>query len=137
MPQCQGIFVPLVNSLDATVAQASSVSPDPAAARRDPDALLQAVEEARISCVAQLRALSGCAKGLTNNVAPLNAISVSEEEEEENMAKMEEARADPRMVELRARITAVMGQCTSIWSADAEVGEVCRVSFLARLMLNC
>lgn len=40
------------------------------------------------------------------------------------MSKMEAARLDSRMVELRTRITAVMGHCTSIWSADAEVGEV-------------
>lgn len=85
----------------------------------------QSPEEARVACVAQLRALSGCAKGLTNNLSPLAALGVTDEEEQEIMATMEIARADPLMVDLRSKITLALRLLTSIWSADAEVGEVC------------
>ncbi|KAG8848646.1 hypothetical protein FRB96_001053 [Tulasnella sp. 330] len=101
-----GIVSPLVTALTDILAQATT-----------------APEEARNACVSQLRALSGCAKGLTNNVAPLVAISISDDEELEQVRDMEVARADPLMVELRIRITGVLGVATNIWSADAEVGE--------------
>lgn len=80
-------------------------------------------EEARTSTVAQLHALSGCAKGLTNNTDPLLEFSTADEDLE-SVRLMEQAREDPRMTELRNKIIQVLTLAMSIWSADAEVGDV-------------
>ncbi|KAG8982393.1 hypothetical protein FRB93_008149 [Tulasnella sp. JGI-2019a] len=101
-----GIVSPLVTALADVLAQAST-----------------APEEARSACVSQLRALSGCAKGLTNNMAPLVAMSISDEEELELIREMDIGRANPLMLELRTRITGVLGIAINIWAADAEVCE--------------
>ncbi|KIO27349.1 hypothetical protein M407DRAFT_73314 [Tulasnella calospora MUT 4182] len=82
----------------------------------------QAPEEARTSTVAQLHALSGCAKGLTNNTDPLLEFSTADEDIE-SVRLMEQARQDPRMMELRNKIIQVLTLAMSIWSADAEVGD--------------
>ncbi|KAG9019808.1 hypothetical protein FRB90_005956 [Tulasnella sp. 427] len=83
---------------------------------------VEASEEARASTLAQLHALSGCAKGLTNNTDPLLEFS-TEDEDMESIRLMEQARMDPRMTELRSKIIHVLTLAMSIWSADAEVGD--------------
>ncbi|KAG8960312.1 hypothetical protein FRC00_000674 [Tulasnella sp. 408] len=101
----EGVVAPLVVSLGESLNRAP-----------------QALEEARTSTVAQLHALSGCAKGLTNNTDPLMEFSTADEDLE-SVRLMEQARRDPRMMELRNKIIQVLTLAMSIWSADAEVGD--------------
>ncbi|KAG8960035.1 hypothetical protein FRC05_007133 [Tulasnella sp. 425] len=101
----EGVVAPLVVSLGESLNRAP-----------------QTPEEARTSTVAQLHALSGCAKGLTNNTDPLLEFSTADEDLE-SVRLMEQAREDPRMTELRNKIIQVLTLAMSIWSADAEVGD--------------
>ncbi len=88
---------------------------------------MQASEESRTACVAHLQAISACAKGLTNS-ADFTVELSTDEEDRERILKMEKARADPRMEALRARILEAVRATMSIWSSDAEVGEVRRLN---------
>ncbi|KAG8926042.1 hypothetical protein FRC01_009412 [Tulasnella sp. 417] len=118
----EGVVAPLVVSLGESLNRAPHVSFEKARSSSDTNANIKAPEEARTSTVAQLHALSGCAKGLTNNTDPLLEFSTADEDME-SVRLMDQARQDPRMVELRNKIIQVLTLAMSIWSADAEVGD--------------
>jgi len=89
------------------------------------------MEEARTISVAQLHALSGCAKGLTNNSDAFMTEDLPGSTQEENLKELNEARDDPRMVDLRLKILNYVTKTTSIWSADSETSDVRFFSLVA------
>ncbi|TFY77229.1 hypothetical protein EWM64_g6783 [Hericium alpestre] len=77
-------------------------------------------EEARILAIQQLHTLTGITKGLTQAT---EAIMLDEEPALESMKDMEEARKDPRIVQLRDAITEAICSCVDLWSTDASVSD--------------
>lgn len=75
-----------------------------------------------MACVTTLQALSGCAKGLTSNSDLLDLHTSPESEAASDAIAV--ARTDPRLIDLRRKVVEVLTLTMSIWSADAEVGEV-------------
>jgi hypothetical protein len=80
-------------------------------------------EDSRTSAVDQLQTLTGVAKGLTRATDSIFALDYSPELSEEEI-KMNQARNDPRMVQLRADILSLIQNALDIWSTDALVSDV-------------
>ncbi|KAG8959657.1 hypothetical protein FRC03_007658 [Tulasnella sp. 419] len=85
----------------------------------------QLPEQARLVCISQLQALSGCAKGLTNNVDALFDFDAetSGPTEEEKLEILNQARQEPVITNIRDRIVQQIGKALEIWSTDAETSE--------------
>lgn len=78
-------------------------------------------------CVAQLRALTACAKGL----APSEDDIFDDDTDEQGVAHTtltNQARADPRLSSLRDHITAAIGRVVEMWSTDVEIADVSTLS---------
>ncbi|KZV82789.1 ARM repeat-containing protein [Exidia glandulosa HHB12029] len=101
----QGIITPVVTKLMQALDNSSTL----------PD-------EARLLCLNELQALTGCAKGLTSQ----NETFFDADEDDEvtaNNERMERARAHPDIVKLREAITLALSRTVDIWSTDATIAD--------------
>ena len=83
----------------------------------------QLPEDARYLAIQQLQALTGIAKGLTRISDSLPTIDGSAEALEET-GKLNRAREDVRMAELRNLLMQAITSTIELWSTDASVGDV-------------
>ena len=84
---------------------------------------LQLPEDARQLTIQQLQALTGVAKGLTRVSDSLPTIDGSAEALEET-ERLNRAREDARMAELRNLLMQAITSTIELWSTDASVGDV-------------
>lgn len=85
--------------------------------------VFQLPEDGRHLAIQQLQALSGVAKGLTRVSDSLLAIDESTEALEET-ERLNRAREDARIVDLRNLLMRAIESTVDIWSTDASVGDV-------------
>jgi hypothetical protein len=88
-------------------------------------------EDAHASAILQLQTLAGVAKGLTRASDAIFALDDSPELHAEEV-RMQQARADPRMVKLREMMVGAVQGAVELWSTDASVSDVrATLSFLS------
>ncbi|EJD43963.1 ARM repeat-containing protein [Auricularia subglabra TFB-10046 SS5] len=102
----ESIITPVVGKLVQALSN-SSASPD----------------EARLLCMNELQALTGCAKGLTSQTDLWLDGEDEDGELEKERESMTQARADPRMVALRDAVAQALSRTVDVWSTDAGVSD--------------
>ncbi|GJJ09063.1 hypothetical protein Clacol_003285 [Clathrus columnatus] len=80
-------------------------------------------EDARELCIQQIKALTGCARGLTSASESFFVLEETEADQAQLAAKMNAAREDPRMVRLRQDLLVGLGRAMQLWSVDVEVAD--------------
>ncbi|KAF8511488.1 ARM repeat-containing protein [Hysterangium stoloniferum] len=90
----------------------------------------QLPEDARNLCIQQLHALTGCARGLTSASEPLFVLE-EESEGQPELAEMNAARDDPRVIKLRQDIIVDLERVMQLWSTDSETADALKDLFKA------
>jgi hypothetical protein len=89
--------------------------------------IIQLPEDGRVACIIELEALAGCARGLTSQNDAFT-VDLGDEEDQKALAdanaRMDAARADPRMVALRETVAGALRRCVELWAEDTAISDV-------------